>query len=310
MALRRSILTTLTLLIRLFYKKLTVVTLLLVVSFTTIALDKRSNFEDEVEGSNNYYNARGGVAVVQASFVRSDIRKESTTTTSSTSPSTIKLHLLAAEEEEDSEDKSSSEMSSSLSCAATSSAASSKCVPCSTLDKSSILSKVEIQELMDSMSLSPTWKVIENEIELPSQDGEDGDDKEDGDDVQGISKKAKPTTSTNPNPSIYPQNCNCIARSFVAKNFQTAIDAINDMGKIAEREGHHPNFHLTNYRNVDVVIYTHNVNGITYNDLLLAQLFDNEITIAYSPKWFKENIHHIKDSASGTTTTTPTATTT
>lgn len=38
-----------------------------------------------------------------------------------------------------------------------------------------------------------------------------------------------------------------ISRSFVAKNFQCALDAINDIGRVAEREGHHPDVHLTSY---------------------------------------------------------------
>ena len=80
-----------------------------------------------------------------------------------------------------------------------------------------------------------------------------------------------------------------ISRSFVAKNFQCALDAINKMGSIAERENHHPDFHLTSYRNVEVVIYTHGVGGVTKNDLILAKMLDDEVDVTYSPKWLKEN---------------------
>ena len=44
---------------------------------------------------------------------------------------------------------------------------------------------------------------------------------------------------------------------FTAKNFQAAMDALQAMGTIAERENHHPDFHLTNYRDVRIEIFTH-----------------------------------------------------
>jgi 4a-hydroxytetrahydrobiopterin dehydratase len=78
-----------------------------------------------------------------------------------------------------------------------------------------------------------------------------------------------------------------LSRNFTAKNFQCALDAINDMGKIAERESHHPDFHLTNYRDVDIQLYTHKLGGITENDLQLAKMLDQEVKISYSPKWLK-----------------------
>jgi 4a-hydroxytetrahydrobiopterin dehydratase len=78
-----------------------------------------------------------------------------------------------------------------------------------------------------------------------------------------------------------------LSRSFTAKNFQCALDAINDMGKIAERESHHPDFHLTNYRDVETQLYTHKIGGVTENDLQLAKMLDQEVKIVYSPKWLK-----------------------
>jgi 4a-hydroxytetrahydrobiopterin dehydratase len=80
-----------------------------------------------------------------------------------------------------------------------------------------------------------------------------------------------------------------IHRSFVAKSFQAALDAINDMGAIAERESHHPNFHLINYREVTVEIWTHKLKGLTENDLTLARSFDQQVRIAYSPKWLSQH---------------------
>ena len=84
-------------------------------------------------------------------------------------------------------------------------------------------------------------------------------------------------------------SCNVLSRSFTAKNFECAINYINEVGHLAEREGHHPDLHLTSYRNVEVVVYTHKVNGITGNDLALAKMIDEEIKVVYSPKWLREN---------------------
>jgi 4a-hydroxytetrahydrobiopterin dehydratase len=80
-----------------------------------------------------------------------------------------------------------------------------------------------------------------------------------------------------------------LSRSFIAKNFQCALDSINAMGVIAEEQNHHPDFHLTNYRDVKVVLFTHNVNGITENDILLAKLLDSNVRIEYSPKWLSDH---------------------
>lgn len=80
-----------------------------------------------------------------------------------------------------------------------------------------------------------------------------------------------------------------ISRKFTCKNFQSALDAINDIGAIAEREGHHPDLHITSYRNVEIELYTHSVGGLTINDIALAKMIDREVKINYSPKYLREN---------------------
>ena len=39
-----------------------------------------------------------------------------------------------------------------------------------------------------------------------------------------------------------------LKRSFVAKNFVEAMDFINNVATLAEKEGHHPDLHVTSYR--------------------------------------------------------------
>ncbi len=43
-----------------------------------------------------------------------------------------------------------------------------------------------------------------------------------------------------------------ISRSFVAKNFVAAIDFFQGVAGVAEEANHHPDLHLTDYRNVKV----------------------------------------------------------
>ena len=81
----------------------------------------------------------------------------------------------------------------------------------------------------------------------------------------------------------------CISRRFTAQNFQAALEALNSFGAIAEREGHHPDLHLTNYREVTISLWTHKLGGLTQNDLTLAKVFDTEVEVVYSPKWLREN---------------------
>lgn len=80
-----------------------------------------------------------------------------------------------------------------------------------------------------------------------------------------------------------------LRRKFTAKSFQAALDSVNAMGAIAERENHHPDFHMTDYRNVEVVLWTHKLNGITESDIALASMLNLEVTVVYSPKWLREH---------------------
>jgi 4a-hydroxytetrahydrobiopterin dehydratase len=80
-----------------------------------------------------------------------------------------------------------------------------------------------------------------------------------------------------------------LRRKFTAKTFQAALDSINAFGAIAERENHHPDFHMTDYREVEVVLWTHKLNGITESDFVLAEMLNSEVTVVYSPKWLREH---------------------
>ena len=80
------------------------------------------------------------------------------------------------------------------------------------------------------------------------------------------------------------QKCFKISRKFTTTNFVTALNFIAKAGEVAEARGHHPDLHLTSYRDVEVIIFTHSLSGLTENDFNLAQALD-AIPVAYSPKW-------------------------
>jgi 4a-hydroxytetrahydrobiopterin dehydratase len=64
-----------------------------------------------------------------------------------------------------------------------------------------------------------------------------------------------------------------ITKTFLFPDFQTALDFVNRVGAIAEQEGHHPDMKLT-WGKVDVLTYTHKINGLTESDFILAAKVD------------------------------------
>jgi 4a-hydroxytetrahydrobiopterin dehydratase len=65
-----------------------------------------------------------------------------------------------------------------------------------------------------------------------------------------------------------------LRREWRVKDFATALDFFNRIGRIAEEEDHHPDLHLVGYRNVTIEIWTHAVAGLTENDFILAAKLD------------------------------------
>jgi 4a-hydroxytetrahydrobiopterin dehydratase len=65
-----------------------------------------------------------------------------------------------------------------------------------------------------------------------------------------------------------------IRREWRVKDFQTALDFFNRVGQVAEAEDHHPDLHLTSYRQVAIELSTHAVGGLTENDFILAARID------------------------------------
>ncbi len=65
-----------------------------------------------------------------------------------------------------------------------------------------------------------------------------------------------------------------IRRDWRVKDFATALDFFARVGQVAESEDHHPDLHLTGYRNITLELSTHAVGGLTENDFILAAKID------------------------------------
>jgi 4a-hydroxytetrahydrobiopterin dehydratase len=64
-----------------------------------------------------------------------------------------------------------------------------------------------------------------------------------------------------------------LTRSFTFPDFQKGLDFVNQVGEIAERQGHHPDIQLS-WGRVGIEISTHDAGGLTELDFLLASSID------------------------------------
>ncbi len=60
---------------------------------------------------------------------------------------------------------------------------------------------------------------------------------------------------------------------FEFEDFMGALEFTNQVGKIAEDEGHHPEITLT-WGKASVKIWTHSIDGLSENDFILAARID------------------------------------
>lgn len=60
-----------------------------------------------------------------------------------------------------------------------------------------------------------------------------------------------------------------LERHFTFANFSAALDFVNRIGDIAEREGHHPDIRF-GWGYATVELYTHKIDGLHENDFVMA----------------------------------------
>jgi 4a-hydroxytetrahydrobiopterin dehydratase len=65
-----------------------------------------------------------------------------------------------------------------------------------------------------------------------------------------------------------------LVREWTLRDFQDALAFANDIGDLAEAEGHHPDLHLTGYKHLRVELTTHAIEGLSRNDFVLAAKID------------------------------------
>ncbi|MFB6158580.1 MAG: 4a-hydroxytetrahydrobiopterin dehydratase [Candidatus Nanohalobium sp.] len=64
-----------------------------------------------------------------------------------------------------------------------------------------------------------------------------------------------------------------LQRDFKFEDFQEALKFVNQVGEIAEQEGHHPNIEFT-WGEATIKLYTHKIDGLYDNDFIMAAKID------------------------------------
>jgi len=60
-----------------------------------------------------------------------------------------------------------------------------------------------------------------------------------------------------------------INKEFSFKDFVEAMEFVNQVARLAEEEGHHPDIHIF-YNKVTFELWTHAIGGLSENDFILA----------------------------------------
>ena len=64
-----------------------------------------------------------------------------------------------------------------------------------------------------------------------------------------------------------------LQRRFEFRDFVAAMQFVNRVADVAEREGHHPDIAI-HWNKVDLVLWTHKIGGLHENDFILAAKID------------------------------------
>jgi 4a-hydroxytetrahydrobiopterin dehydratase len=67
---------------------------------------------------------------------------------------------------------------------------------------------------------------------------------------------------------------NTLVKEFEFTDFKSAVDFINRIAIVAEKQNHHPDILLHSYKRVKITLSTHSENKVTEKDYKLAELID------------------------------------
>ncbi len=73
-----------------------------------------------------------------------------------------------------------------------------------------------------------------------------------------------------------------LVRHWTFADFMQAMGFVNDVAKIAEQAGHHPDIDIR-YSRVTLGLVTHDADGITERDVAMAKRLDSLLRTALSP---------------------------
>jgi 4a-hydroxytetrahydrobiopterin dehydratase len=65
-----------------------------------------------------------------------------------------------------------------------------------------------------------------------------------------------------------------LEKTFVFSDFRAALDFTNQVGDLAEQQGHHPDL-LLSWGKVKIMVWTHKIDGLTESDFVLAAKIDS-----------------------------------
>lgn len=65
-----------------------------------------------------------------------------------------------------------------------------------------------------------------------------------------------------------------LVREITVKDFLAGVSLIEKIAEVAEKQNHHPNICLHDYKQVSIELYTHKINGLHQNDFILAAKID------------------------------------
>jgi 4a-hydroxytetrahydrobiopterin dehydratase len=60
-----------------------------------------------------------------------------------------------------------------------------------------------------------------------------------------------------------------LEKEYLFPDFASALAFTNQIGALAEKEGHHPDIHLS-YGKVKLILWTHKIDGLSENDFIFA----------------------------------------
>ena len=70
----------------------------------------------------------------------------------------------------------------------------------------------------------------------------------------------------------------CLEKKFIFENFLKSQNFVNEVGKISEEEGHHPDISF-GWGYAKINITTHAIEGLSENDFILAAKIDKIINV-------------------------------